>query len=85
MFEIGFNLKMGRRTRADLEFYGHKMLRKLALSMRFFNRFGIGKTHVGSSSFASKTQKSSVQKQRMAFFGIYAAKNGVKAMAENNL
>ena len=77
-----FNLKTGRRTRADLGIYGHKKLRKLALSMQSSDRFGIGKTHVGSSHFASKTQKSSVQKRRMAFFGLYETKTREKLNRE---
>jgi hypothetical protein len=34
---------------------------------------------VGSSHFALKTQKFSVKKRRMAFFGIYAAKKRNKS------
>ncbi|MBR4489394.1 hypothetical protein IKP13_02045, partial [bacterium] len=38
-----FNLKTESGCRADLRENGHKTLRKLVLSMRFSDRFGIGK------------------------------------------
>ena len=81
MFEIGFNLKSMRGTRADLHQNALKWFRNLFLTSDFEHGADWNKTRKVSSPFLPQPAKISVQKRRMDFSGFYAGKNWINAVA----
>ena len=72
-----------RGTRADLHQNGLKWFRNSFLTSVFEHGADLDKTQKVSSRFLPLSAKFSAQKRRMAFPGIYAAKNRIKAVAGN--
>jgi len=69
-------------TRADLYKNGHKRFRNVFLTSDFEHGADWDKTRKVSSPFLPLSAKCSAQKRRIVFSGIYAGKNGIKAVAE---
>ena len=69
-----------RGTRADLHQNGLKWFRNSFLTSVFEHGADLDKTQKVSSRFLPLSAKLYVQKRRMAFSGIYAGKNGIKAV-----
>jgi hypothetical protein len=82
MFKSGFNLKSTSGTRAVLHKNGHKRIRNVFQNWDFQSGSDWDKTRKVSSRFLPLSAKFSAQKRRIAFSGIYAAKNGIKAVVE---
>jgi hypothetical protein len=74
MFEIGFNLKSMRGTRADLHQNALKWFRNSFLTSDFEHGADLNKTQKLSSRFLPLSAKISVQKRRIVFSDFYAGK-----------